>query len=55
MKKKFFNLYQANIFIEKGAICTGCGIEKYKAFVEFEMNDLFNELQYKWDKHILSK
>ncbi|WP_158511944.1 hypothetical protein [Clostridium arbusti] len=55
MKKRFFNLYQANIFINKGASVTGCGIDKYKAYIEFKVNDLFNELQDKWDKYLLNK
>jgi hypothetical protein len=50
---KIFNLYQANIFINLGAAVTGCGISRYKAYIEFKVNDLYNELQQKWDNRTL--
>lgn len=53
--QQFFNLYQANIFIDKGATVRGCGIEKHKAYILFEKNELFYDLLDKWNNKTLLK
>jgi len=46
---KIFNIKQANIFIQSGAtpISTGFG-NKYKTYIEFLDNEIFNDLLQKW-------
>lgn len=46
---KIFNIKQANIFIQNGAMVVGCGLgNKYKTYIEFEVNEVFKELLRKW-------
>jgi len=53
--KQFFNLYQSNIFISKGCTVLGCGMEKNKAYITFETNELFYDLLEKWNNRTLLK
>jgi hypothetical protein len=46
---KIFNIKQANIFIQNGAIPIGCGLgNKYKTYIEFLENEIFKDLLQKW-------
>ena len=49
VKIKIFNIKQANIFIKNGAKVIGCGLgDKYKTYVEFEINQIFKDLMSRW-------
>jgi len=46
---KIFNIKQANIFIQNGAIPTGCGLgNRDKIFIEFKVDEIFKELMTRW-------
>jgi hypothetical protein len=46
---KIFNLKQADIFIKNKATIIGCGLgNKFKTYIEFEENQIFNELMKRW-------
>lgn len=46
---KIFNIKQASVFIEHGAMVIGCGLgNKYKTYIEFEENGTFKELMKRW-------
>lgn len=49
MNGQIFNIYQANIFIQKGATVKGCALSKGKVYIEFETNEMFYELLRKWN------
>lgn len=51
--QQFFNLYQANAFINNGATVKGCGIEGHKAYILFETNEIFYDLLDKWNNRTL--
>ena len=53
--QKFFNLYQADIFINKGATCKGCGMESKKAYILLEKNEIYYDLLDKWNNRTLIK
>lgn len=50
---KIFNLFQANIFIQKGCVIKNVGISKGKFFVAFQLNNCLNELLKKWQNREL--
>lgn len=46
---KIFNIKQAEIFIKNRATVIGCGLgNKYKTYIEFEENQIFNDLMKRW-------
>ena len=46
---KIFNIKQADIFLRNGAKAIGAGLgNKYKTYIEFEENDIFKFLMFKW-------
>lgn len=51
---KIFNLYQSNKFIDLGARVVHCGISRGKFYIEFEEDDIFKDLMYKWNTRTLN-
>lgn len=53
MDGRIFNLYQADLFIKAGAIVKGISRSETRTiYVQFEVNDKFNELLDKWNKRL---
>lgn len=50
--KMIFNLLQANLFIEHGCevIGVGCG-KRGKVYILFNVNDTFEAMMQKWNRH----
>ena len=53
--QQMFNLYQTNIFIQRGATVKGCGMEGNKAYVSLETDEIFYDLLEKWNTRTLIK
>jgi len=46
---KIFNIKQADLFIKLGATPISAGLgNKYKTFIEFKEDEIFNNLLQKW-------
>lgn len=54
MNGLIFNFYQANIFLQHGAIVESCGTEGHKTYIKFKTDEKFYDLLDRWNNHTLN-
>lgn len=46
--EKIFNPYQANFLLENGCIAIGSGVEKYKVYIKFLCDGIYDRYMSVW-------